>query len=123
MALAAPQPEPVRPLLTLSGPVQGQPGAKAVPQALASSSPPSVEHWLGLRGFMFLSGQIFLPHPVVNSLTLRDHVLLLFQSSGPGAPGNSSLDTVQSIWSDQSILKEISPKYSLEGLMLKLKLQ
>ena len=25
--------------------------------------------------------------------------------------------------SDQSILKEISPKYSLEGLMLKLKLQ
>ena len=26
-------------------------------------------------------------------------------------------------WSDQSILKEISPEYSLEGLMLKLKLQ
>ena len=26
-------------------------------------------------------------------------------------------------WSNQSILKEISPKYSLEGLMLKLKLQ
>ena len=27
------------------------------------------------------------------------------------------------IWSNQSILKEISPEYSLEGLMLKLKLQ
>ena len=26
-------------------------------------------------------------------------------------------------WSNQSILKEISPEYSLEGLMLKLKLQ
>ena len=26
-------------------------------------------------------------------------------------------------WSNQSILKEVSPKYSLEGLMLKLKLQ
>ena len=27
------------------------------------------------------------------------------------------------LWSNQSILKEISPEYSLEGLMLKLKLQ
>ena len=32
----------------------------------------------------------------------------------------SPLDRVRS---DQSILKEISPEYSLEGLMLKLKLQ
>ena len=35
--------------------------------------------------------------------------------------------TLESPWtarrSDQSILKEISPEYSLEGLMLKLKLQ
>ena len=35
--------------------------------------------------------------------------------------------TLQSLWtvgrSNQSILKEISPEYSLEGLMLKLKLQ
>ena len=35
--------------------------------------------------------------------------------------------TLQSFWtvrrSNQSILKEISPEYSLEGLMLKLKLQ
>ena len=30
---------------------------------------------------------------------------------------------IQSCWSNQSILKEISPEYSLEGLMLKLKLQ
>ena len=29
----------------------------------------------------------------------------------------------ESLWSNQSILKEISPGYSLEGLMLKLKLQ
>ena len=36
-------------------------------------------------------------------------------------------DSRESLWtarrSNQSILKEISPKYSLEGLMLKLKLQ
>ena len=31
--------------------------------------------------------------------------------------------TLESPWSNQSILKEISPEYSLEGLMLKLKLQ
>ena len=35
--------------------------------------------------------------------------------------------TLESLWtarrSNQSILKEISPEYSLEGLMLKLKLQ
>ena len=31
--------------------------------------------------------------------------------------------TLESLWRDQSILKEISPEYSLEGLMLKLKLQ
>ena len=35
--------------------------------------------------------------------------------------------TLESIWaarrSNQSILKEINPEYSLEGLMLKLKLQ
>ena len=36
-------------------------------------------------------------------------------------------DSLESLWtartSNQSILKEISPEYSLEGLMLKLKLQ
>ena len=36
-------------------------------------------------------------------------------------------ETLESPWtvrrSNQSILKEISPEYSLEGLMLKLKLQ
>ena len=32
-------------------------------------------------------------------------------------------DRVNNTVSNQSILKEISPKYSLEGLMLKLKLQ
>ena len=31
--------------------------------------------------------------------------------------------TLESLWRDQSILKEISPGCSLEGLMLKLKLQ
>ena len=31
--------------------------------------------------------------------------------------------TLESLWRDQSILKEISPEYSLEGLMLKLKFQ
>ena len=29
----------------------------------------------------------------------------------------------RALWSNQSILKEISPEYSLEGLMLKLELQ
>ena len=31
--------------------------------------------------------------------------------------------SIDMVWSNQSILKEISPEYSLEGLMLKLKLQ
>ena len=42
-------------------------------------------------------------------------------------PGEISIGKLVKLWtarrSNQSILKEISPKYSLEGLMLKLKLQ
>ena len=41
--------------------------------------------------------------------------------------GEDSLECKEVLWtarrSNQSILKEISPEYSLEGLMLKLKLQ
>ena len=41
--------------------------------------------------------------------------------------GEDSLEYKEVLWtarrSNQSILKEISPEYSLEGLMLKLKLQ
>ena len=42
-------------------------------------------------------------------------------------PGEISIGKLVKLWtatsSNQSILKEISPEYSLEGLMLKLKLQ
>ena len=37
--------------------------------------------------------------------------------------GEDSLESWTARKSNQSILKEINPKYSLEGLMLKLKLQ
>ena len=98
MALAAPHPEPVRPLLTLSGPVQGQPGAKAVPQALASSSPllclalaqPSGFHvllWSALPASAF--GVLCSSLVSSSCLSLDTEALRLtfVQSSGPGAPG------------------------------------
>ena len=45
---------------------------------------------------------------------------LMLLSCGVGEDSSESLTARRS---NQSILKEISPKYSLEGLMLKLKLQ
>ena len=46
---------------------------------------------------------------------------------GFGVVNKAEVDVFLDVWtarrSNQSILKEISPEYSLEGLMLKLKLQ
>ena len=46
---------------------------------------------------------------------------------GFGVVNKTEIDVLLDVWtvrrSNQSILKEISPEYSLEGLMLKLKLQ
>ena len=46
---------------------------------------------------------------------------------GFGVVNKTEIDVFLDVWtvrrSNQSILKEISPEYSLEGLMLKLKLQ
>ena len=45
---------------------------------------------------------------------------MMLLNCGVGEDSRESLDSKRS---NQSILKEISPEYSLEGLMLKLKLQ
>ena len=45
------------------------------------------------------------------------------QSSQVASPWDAKCHLVPSPGSNQSILKEISPEYSLEGLMWKLKLQ
>ena len=45
---------------------------------------------------------------------------MTFLNCGVGEDFESALDAKRS---NQSVLKEISPEYSLEGLMLKLKLQ
>ena len=55
-------------------------------------------------------------------------MLTLYDTSSREALGENGMNhLVDTLWaarrSNQSILKEISPKYSLEGLMLKLKLQ
>ena len=57
-----------------------------------------------------------------------DLMLTLYDTSSREALGENGMNhLVDTLWaarrSNQSILKEISPKYSLEGLMLKLKLQ
>ena len=54
-----------------------------------------------------------------NTLSLKMYVCIYTLES----PLNSQGDLESSRRSNQSILKEISPEYSLEGLMLKLKLQ
>ena len=43
--------------------------------------------------------------------------------SQQGRWGGMAFEVYRTAWSNQSTLKEISPKYSLEGLRLKLKLQ
>ena len=57
-----------------------------------------------------------------------DLMLTLYDTSSREALGENGMNhLVDTLWaarrSNQSILKEVSPKYSLEGLMLKLKLQ
>ena len=64
---------------------------------------------------------------VITFLPRSKHLLISWLQS-PSAvisepPKNSIVDFKEQLRSNQSILKEINPEYSLEGLMLKLKLQ